>query len=159
MTQLQQAAEKAVIDKWGADKSKWPARLRTPFRNQSEKAKRDAQGELTFPPGHEDGGIFVNIKTSKKPAVVDESVQPITDLEQQKFYAGCWAIAAVNAYAYDNKGNAGVAFGLESLQKVADGDPLGGRTAPEDVFAPIATEAPAAAGQSAGASDAGSIFN
>lgn len=132
LSTLKKAAEKAAIAKWGADQNEWPTNLRLPFRDQAEKAKKSASGEMMLPPGHEAGGIFMNLKTKQKPHVVDQNVQDI--LDQSEFYAGCWAIASVNAYAYDQKGNKGVSFGLNNIQKVADGDPLGGRTRPEDDF-------------------------
>ena len=151
MIALQQEAERAVIAKWGKDKSKWPTNLRSPFRDQAEKAKRDSDGNLVLPAGHEEGAIFMNLKTRQRPHVVDEKVQDIID--RNEFYAGCWAIASVNAYAYDQKGNRGVAFGLGNIQKVGDGEPLGGRTRAEDDFAPIEVE-----GDTANGSSANSIF-
>jgi hypothetical protein len=38
-------------------------------------------------------------------------------------------------YAYNTNGNRGIACGLNNLQKLADGTPLGGRSRPEDDFA------------------------
>jgi hypothetical protein len=135
LSKLKAAAQKAITDKWGPDKDKWPKNLRTPFRDQAEKVK-EVDGKRVLPPGHEEGGIFLNLKSSQKPGVVDQNVQDIIDTSQ--FYAGCWAVASVNAYAYDQKGNRGVSFGLGNIQKVADGDPLGNRARPEQEFAPIA---------------------
>lgn len=133
LTALKKAAQEATIKKWGADKTKWPTNIRSPFRDQGEREK-----EGTLPAGHEKGAIFMNFKSTQKPGVVDQQVQPIID--EADFYAGCYAIASVNAYAYDQKGNRGVSFGLGNLQKVKDGEPLGGRTRAQDDFAPIAVE-------------------
>jgi len=121
----------AATEKWGADKSKWPKPLRNPIRKNEE---REKEGKL--PDGYEAGGVFINFKGSQKPGVVDQNVQTIID--ESQFYAGCYAIAQVRAYAYDNKGNRGVAFGLQNIQKVADGDPLSGRQRAEDAFVPVA---------------------
>ncbi|CAK0780968.1 hypothetical protein CCP4SC76_7640026 [Gammaproteobacteria bacterium] len=33
-----------------------------------------------------------------------------------------------------------MSFGLNNLQKTADGDPMGGRSRPEDVFSPAAND-------------------
>ena len=131
---LKAAAQKAIVEKWGPDKAKWPANLRTPFRDQAEKAK-DVDGKRVLPPGHEEGAIFLNLKSTQKPGVVDQSVQDIID--ESQFYAGCWARASVNAYAYDQKGNRGVSFGLGNIQKIAEGEPLGNRARPEAEFAPV----------------------
>lgn len=131
LTVLKKAAQEAIEKKWGADKSKHPTNLRSPFRDQSEREK-----EGTLPAGYEKGAIFLNLKSTEKPGVVDQNVQPI--LDETEFYAGVFAKASVNAYAYDQKGNRGVSFGLSNIQKVKDGDALGGgRTRAQDDFAPI----------------------
>ncbi len=146
LTKLKEAAQKAIITKWGPDKAKWPANLRSPFRDQAERAK-EVDGKRILPAGHEEGAIFLNLKSAQAPGVVDQQVQKI--INEADFYAGCYALASVNAYAYDQKGNRGVSFGLGNIQKVADGEPLGNRARPEQDFAPIATEA----GTSATATD------
>lgn len=130
LTSLQKAAMEALVKKWGHDKAKWPQNLRSPFRKHEERMK---EGKL--PDGYEVGGIFINLKSAQRPGVVDQNVQPI--LDETQFYAGCFAIASTNAFAYDHKGNRGVAFGLGNVQKQGDGDPLGGRTRAEDDFQPI----------------------
>lgn len=144
---LKEAAQKAIIERWGPDKTKWPTNLRSPFRDQSERAK-EVDGKRILPAGHEEGAIFLNLKSSQRPGVVDQNVQDIID--ESQFYAGCWARASVNAYAYDQKGNRGVSFGLGNIQKVAEGEPLGNRAKPEQDFAPIAVEdTPGSTGASA----------
>lgn len=141
---LKAAAQKAIVDKWGPDKAKWPTNLRSPFRDQAERAK-EVDGKRILPAGHEEGAIFLNLKSSQRPGVVDQNVQDI--LDESQFYAGCYARASVNAYAYDQKGNRGVSFGLGNIQKVKDGEPLGNRAKPEQDFAPIAVEETATGGQ------------
>lgn len=151
LSALKAAAQKAIVDKWGPDKAKWPSNLRSPFRLQEERAK-EVDGKRTLPAGHEEGAIFLNLKSKQRPGVVDQNVQDI--LEESQFYAGCYARASVNAYAYDQKGNRGVAFGLGNIQKVRDGDPLGNRAKPEQDFAPIASaEGGTAAATSSNATD------
>lgn len=136
LSKLKAAAKEAIIKKWGADPNKWPDNLRTPFRDQKERAKKLDDGRRVLPDGYEEGAIYINLKSKQKPGVVDQNVQPI--LDETEFYAGCYAVASLNAYAYDQAGNRGVAFGLNNIQKVADGDPFSGRPKPEDDFAPIA---------------------
>lgn len=149
---LKKAAQEAIVKKWGADKTKWPANLKSPFRDQAEKAK-NVDGKSILPPAHEAGAIFMTLKSKQRPSVVDQNVQEI--LDTSKFYAGCWAIASVNAYAYDQKGNRGVSFGLGNIQFRRDGDPLGGRTRAEDDFSPVAAEG----GSSSGGGGAASLFD
>lgn len=130
---LKDAAKAAATAKWGEDTSKWPKNLRLPFRDQKE-LERDGKQ----PDGTEPGAIFMRFKSERRPGVVDQNVQEI--IEDSKFYAGCYAIASVNAYAYDQAGNRGVSFGLNHLQFVKDGEPFSGRPKVEDAFAPIETE-------------------
>lgn len=134
---LKEACQKAIVDKWGPDKAKWPNNLRTPFRLQEERAK-DVDGKRILPAGHEEGAVFINLKSSQRPGIVDQNVQDI--INESDFYAGCWARASINAYAYDQKGNRGVAFGLNNVQKTRDDDPLGNRAKPEQDFAPVEME-------------------
>lgn len=158
LTALKKAALDACIKKWGADKTKWPQKnpvtgaggVRSPFRDQAERGKLNEEtGQMVLPPGYEAGAIFINLKSEQKPGVVDENVQDIIDAS--KIYSGCWMRATVNAFAYEQKGNAGVSFGLNNVQKHADGDPIGGnRTKATDDFAPIAGAAPAAPAGGAG---------
>lgn len=144
LSALKKAATEAIEKKWGTDQKKWPKNLRTPFRDQSE---RVIKGTDKLQPGHEAGAIFINLKSAQKPGVVDQNVQDI--INEQEFYSGCYARATVNAFAYDTKGNVGVAFGLQNIQKTRDGEPLGGRLKPQAEFAPI---------EGAGTEDSTSIF-
>ena len=125
---LKTNAQAAAKEKWG---DKIPAKLKSPFRDQGEKEK---EGKL--PDGLEAGAIFLTLKAQHRPGLVDANLQPIIDASD--FYAGCWARAQVRAYAYDQKGNVGVAFGLQNLQKMRDGDSLGGRVKAEDAFEAVA---------------------
>jgi len=127
LSALKKAAEAAIIAKLGADKTKWPKGMRNPIRDQAE---REKDGKL--PDGHEAGAFFINLKSTERPGVVDANVQDI--MEERDVYSGAWYIANVRPYYYDQKGNKGVSFGLLNLQKVADGDPLGGRVRPTDAF-------------------------
>jgi len=134
LTELKSAMHKACTDKWGVDKAGWPANLRTPLRDQAERAK-NINGKQVLPQGYESGAMFMNLKSKLRPGLVNQDVQEIID--QSDFYAGCWARATINAYAYDQAGNRGVSFGLGNIQKVKDGDPLGGRTKATDDFAAV----------------------
>jgi hypothetical protein len=133
----------AATEKWGADKAKWPKGLRSPLRDQAEKEK---DGKL--PDGMEAGAKFMTMRSTQRPGLVDGNRQAIID--ETDFYAGCYARAQVRAFAYDQKGNRGVSFGLQNLQKMRDGDPLSGRQKAEDAF-----EAVAGAGKSSDPFSAG----
>jgi hypothetical protein len=135
LSALKMAAHAAVIEKWGPDKEKWPKNLRSPFRDQGEKEGTD---------GYVKGSIFITATSKLRPGVVDAKVQDI--LEEKDFYSGCYCRASVRPFAYDNAGNRGVAFGLQHVQKLADGEPLGGRTRPSDDFEPVNAPAAGATG-------------
>ena len=131
---LKAEVKRVVEEKWGKDQKKWPKNLRSPFRLQDERAK-EVDGKSVMPPGHVEGAVFLNLKSKDAPGVVDQNVQKIIDTSE--FYAGCWAKASINAYAYSQAGNNGVSFGLGNIQKVRDDDPLGSRTLPEHDFVPV----------------------
>lgn len=122
ITALKKAAHAATVEKWGADKTKWPKTLRTPFRDGNEKS------DLA---GYKDT-IFVSASTERKPGLIDRNKVEITI--EEDFYGGCYARAEVVAFAYDNMGNKGVSFALNNIQKVKDGDAFSGRKAAEVVF-------------------------
>lgn len=59
-------------------------------------------------------------------------------LDPKEIYPGCWVIAKLQAYPFDNK-NKGVKFGLRGLQKIADDERLReGNADSGDGFEPIA---------------------
>ena len=78
------------------------------------------------------GHWYMSIAAKTKPGIVDQRREPITD--SSDVYSGCYARISMNAFAYNVKGNKGVSFGLNHVQKWADGDFLGGRSRAEDEF-------------------------
>ena len=70
--------------------------------------------------------FFLNANSYQAPQIVDRSVQPI--LDKSEVYSGCYARVSLSFYAYNSNGNKGVACGLGNIQKLADGEPLGGKT-------------------------------
>ena len=55
-------------------------------------------------------------------------------MDRSEFYSGVYGRASINFYAYNANGNKGIACGLNNLQKLRDGTPLGGKSRPEDDF-------------------------
>ena len=89
------------------------------------------------------GHWVMTAKTSakNKPEVVDENCQPI--LSATQVYSGCYGRVSIRFYAYNN-GSRGIGCGLGNVQKLRDGEPLGGgTTAAEDFGAPVSAAAPA----------------
>ena len=75
---------------------------------------------------------FINANSSTQPGIVDADRQPILDRSQM--YSGVKGRASINLYAYNVNGNRGIACGLNHLQKLSDGTPLGGKSRAEDDF-------------------------
>jgi len=76
---------------------------------------------------------FVNANSSTAPGIVDADRQPI--LDHSEVYSGVYGRASINFYAFNSNGNKGIACGLNNLQKIRDGEPLGGKSRAEDDFA------------------------
>lgn len=97
----------------------------------------DEDGDLEKNPEYE-GHMFMSISSKTRPGIVDKDVNPI--LDSTEVYSGCFARVSINAFPYNYKGKKGVSFGLNHIQKLADGDFLGGRSRAEDDFEPIEDE-------------------
>lgn len=76
---------------------------------------------------------FINANSASAPGIVDADRQPIID--HSEVYSGVYGRASINFYAFNSNGNKGIACGLNNLQKIKDGEPLGGRSRAEDDFA------------------------
>ena len=95
------------------------------IQNAVEQAKQDGKAKFG-------GRIPANLKLPLKPQIVDKNVQPI--LDRNEVYSGCYARVSISLYPFNTNGNKGIACGLGNIQKIADGEPLGGRTRAEDDF-------------------------
>ena len=76
---------------------------------------------------------FINANSATAPGIVDAARNPI--IEHSEVYSGVYGRASINFYAFNSNGNKGIACGLNNLQKISDGEPLGGKTRAEDDFA------------------------
>ena len=97
----------------------------------------DEEADLERNPEYE-GHMFMTVSSNTRPGIVDQAVQPILDATE--VYSGCYARVSINAFAFNSNGSKGVSFGLNNLQKLADGEPLGGRTRAEDDFDAVEEE-------------------
>ena len=98
---------------------------------------RDGDMERPDDPAYADS-YFINANSTTAPGIVDADRQPI--LERSEVYSGVYGRASINLYAFNSNGNRGIACGLNNLQKIRDGEPLGGRTRAEDDFADLDDE-------------------
>lgn len=76
---------------------------------------------------------FINANSAVAPSIVDADRNVI--LERSEVYSGVYGRASINLYAFNSNGNKGIACGLNNLQKIRDGEPLGGKSRAEDDFA------------------------
>jgi hypothetical protein len=79
------------------------------------------------------GCYFINANSAQKPGVVDADLNPI--LDQSEFYSGCYGRASITFYPYNAQGSKGIACGLNNVQKLEDGEKLGGATSAAADFA------------------------
>ena len=98
--------------------------IKTPLRDGDIERPDDAAYKNSY---------FINANSATAPGIVDADRQPI--LERSEVYSGVYARASINLYAFNSNGNKGIACGLNNLQKLRDGEPLGGKSRAEDDFA------------------------
>lgn len=76
---------------------------------------------------------FINANSPSAPGIVDADRNTIID--RSEVYSGVYGRASISLYAFNSNGNKGIACGLNNLQKIRDGEPLGGKSRAEDDFA------------------------
>ena len=99
------------------------ASLKTPLRDGDTERPDDAAYA---------GHWFLNANSNTAPGVVDASREPICDTSE--IYSGVYARVSLAFYAFNSNGNRGIACGLQNIQKVRDGESLGGKAKAEDDF-------------------------
>lgn len=102
-----------------------------------KKPLRDGDAERPGDPAYANA-YFINANSNQKPGVVDKDCNPIMD--QSEFYSGCYGRASINFFTYNSKGNKGIGCGLNHVQKLKDGEALGGRASAESDFADFSYE-------------------
>jgi hypothetical protein len=128
---FERAAYAAAEEKWGAKARGMIAKkqLRWPLRDGAEKEGVPGYGAAVF---------FVNVSSKMPPAIVDRYAgpdgkpRPITNARE--IYPGTKVRALLGCFTYDVNGNRGISFGIDALQKLADGPRIDGRLNPEDAF-------------------------
>jgi len=99
------------------------ASLKTPLRDgDTERPDDEAYA----------GHWFLNANSNTAPGVVDANREPVYDTSE--IYSGVYARVSLTFYAFNSNGNRGIACGLQNIQKVRDGESLGGKPKAEDDF-------------------------
>jgi hypothetical protein len=123
------AAQKGLTTKFGG---KLPAVLRTTLKDADKDTDQDGEifaDKWDYTAGH----YIINVSSKIQPQIVDADLNPI--INPVEFYSGCYGRASINFFAYNNQGNKGISAGLNNLQKLEDGEALGGVTTAEQDFA------------------------
>lgn len=100
------------------------AALKTPLRDGDAERPDDEAYANAY---------FINANATTAPGIVDADRNPI--LTRSEVYSGVYGRASISFYAFNSNGNKGIACGLNNLQKVRDGEPLGGKASAESDFA------------------------
>ena len=75
---------------------------------------------------------FINANSATAPGIVDADRNPV--MNRSEVYSGVYGRASISLYAFNSNGNKGIACGLNNLQKIRDGEPLGGKASAESDF-------------------------
>ena len=124
---LKAAAVEAAVEEFGPDAQEMlvSGKLNWPFL-----AGKDASAP--------EGTTVLRVRSKNAPGVVsiipgtDGRPAPITNPEEM--YAGAQVRASLGVFAYNMAINKGVSFGLNNIQKIADGERLDGRVPAADEF-------------------------
>ena len=98
--------------------------LKTPLRDGDIDRPDDEAYENSY---------FINANSATAPGIVDADRIPV--LDRSKVYSGVYGRASITFYAFNSNGNRGIACGLQNLQLIRDGEPLGGKVSAESDFA------------------------
>ena len=105
-------------------------RIANPIRDGNEMMDKDGNPMKDF----EDCYVITARRRADlgPPGLVDQKVRPITD--PTEIYSGMQCIASVNPFWYEVEGKRGIGIGLNNVQKVADGERVGGKPDPKSEF-------------------------
>lgn len=93
---------------------------------------RDGDVERPDDPAYA-GAYFINANSATAPGIVDADRNPV--LTRSEVYSGVYGRASISLYAFNSNGNKGIACGLNNLQLIRAGEPLGGKASAESDFA------------------------
>ena len=125
---IEAAAQKGINGSWNGVR---PKNVPNPLHDG------DGVRESGEPYGDECKGHWVLTASSiQKPDVVNKSMYPLSSSDE--VYSGMYARVFLNFYPYAASGRKGVAAGLGPVQKIQDGEVLGGAPAKaSDVFSAV----------------------
>lgn len=106
-----------------------PKNIKLPLRDGDEDRPEDEAYANSY---------FLNANSIRAPQVVGTEIDKTTgkaiQLGEDDVYSGCYARVSLNFYAFNTNGNKGIACGLGNIQKIDDGERLGGSASAEEDF-------------------------
>jgi len=106
-----------------------PKNIKLPLRDGDEDRPEDEAYANSY---------FLNANSVRPPQVVGTEIDKATgkaiQLGEDDVYSGCYARVSLNFYAFNTNGNKGIACGLGNIQKIDDGERLGGGASAEEDF-------------------------
>lgn len=93
---------------------------------------RDGDVERPDDPAYANS-YFINANSNTAPGIVDANCDPV--ITRSEVYSGVYGRASINFYAFNTNGNRGIACGLNNLQLMRSGEPLGSKASAESDFA------------------------
>lgn len=127
---LYEALKTAALEQWKGD---IPKALKLPIKDGD--VARDGEAEAA---AECQGMWIIGASTKNRPGIVRGDLTYIAEKDNE-MYPGCWVYVKVRAFAWTNQyKKSGCSFGLRNVQKVRDGERLGGAAPAHDDFEPIA---------------------
>ena len=123
---------KAAIDAAAQKGLQMPAVLKTTLKDADKDTNQDGEVFKDIWP-YTEGHYIISVSSKTAPQIVDAQLNPIID--PIEVYSGCYGRASINFFAYNNSGNKGISAGLNNIQKLEDGEPLGNVSTAEQDFA------------------------
>lgn len=131
---IKEVLRNAKINEFGA-KENWPEELQSPVNDGDDKKFKDKKGYAKH------WIIKATSSEDQRPTVVGPSADDYGKLieltKPADLYPGCYARAFIFSYVWEYMGKEGVGFILDHVQKLRDGEPLGGKRDVNEVFSPV----------------------
>jgi hypothetical protein len=128
------AKAKATTEKWGGSVPKIFDDKFAGTTVRDADNDKDQEGEVIVAKHPEAKGCYMmHVASKNQPGVVDANMTAITD--SKKVYSGCYGRVNITFFGYNNAGKKGVSAGLNHVQFIEDGEPLGSSVRVEDAFA------------------------
>lgn len=95
---------------------------------------KNNDGELIVSQHPEAKGCYImHVASKNQPGIIDENKEAV--LDPKKVYSGCYGRVNITFFPYNSNGKKGISAGLNHVQFLEDGEPLGSTVRIEDAFA------------------------